>query len=180
MSERQSFSTLLCFSLDSIEAWSNFVIIKQMIMKDIRSRLNQLQLAHAEGKGNCDSGKCQYPGCSNCLCGKRRDSKFCCDLHRCQMNNDINEKKHYQTNENNAIHKRNTNLVLNTFNRGIIKFDHHFLNGIGFNFNAAPVAAVYGDKVLAVYADVGMWRDDNQIFHLIKLPSLNHEKPKLF
>ena len=137
-------------------------------MKDIRSRLNSLQLLHLDNNVKCEK-YCSYPGCKICLCGKRKDAENCCELHKCDANNDKNAIKFKQLNENAAIHRENCREIKWLYDTGKRVFNAAFLESTHYNDKAAPVGGELNGQKVALFDDIAMWVDKNYMFHLEKI-----------
>lgn len=136
-------------------------------MKNYDLRLNQQQLTHKQHGVKCDE-YCSYPGCKNCLCGKRRDSQYCCDLHRSQSNNEKSARENNQIRTNTSIHIKNCREIKWLYEKGNRVFNIEFLKATRFDLTASPVPIIINGRKVAAYGDIIMWIDENQMCHLEK------------
>lgn len=139
------------------------------MLHNIRGRLNALQLSHIDGNGKCGGRICALPGCTVCLCGKRKDANTCCDLHRAELNNQISGKRNKQARDNLRINAANILKIKDAWERGFRNFKVDFLLHIDFDFSVKPISVMEKGKELAAFDDIVMWTDAEGNYHLEKL-----------
>lgn len=140
-------------------------------MKNLELKLNSLQLAHKQSGAKCAS-YCACPGCNYCLCGKRKDAIYCCDLHRSEENNSKNNVIYSQQKENNRIYRANTREIKWLYDRGSRKFNANFLKNTRYDDRVEPVGTIVQGKKTATFDNIIMWVDKEGMFNLEKITHL--------
>ncbi|MDF2449455.1 MAG: hypothetical protein K0R26_1959 [Bacteroidota bacterium] len=129
--------------------------------------LNQLQILHQNTQ--CAGKKCSLPGCVNCLCGKRIDAAYCSNEHKALHNNYLMAKEDFQYLQRKKINKKNTDIIVDLYQRGYRKLDYPALKLAGFDFSVSPLGGMVNGRKVALYGQIALWPDSDRMLNLVKI-----------